>query len=210
MVFPRVREHVEFDDLVALGRAGLVEAASRYDAARGASFSTYAWYRVQGSIIDGLRRQTTLPRRVWVKLLALRATGEYLETQSERERGAAAQGGKANPSTAESLAKIKEAIAAIRTMYVTSLDAAREKGFDAADTGPNAESALYDKQLARALRKAIDSLPERERELLTKHYWEGKSLLDAGRDLGISKSWASRMHAQAVDRLKTALEKSTE
>ncbi len=210
MVFPRVREHVEFDELVALGRAGLVEAASRYDASRGASFSTYAWYRVQGSIIDGLRRQTTLPRRVWVKLLALRATSEYLETQSERERGAVAGGGKANPSTAESLAKVKEAIAAIRTMYITSLDAAREKGFDAVDTSTNAEGTLYNKELAQVLRKAIDSLPERESALLKKHYWEGKSLQDAGRDLGISKSWASRMHAQAVDRLKDVLQRATE
>ena len=31
----------------------------------GASFNTFAWYRVQGAIIDGLRKQTNLPRRVW-------------------------------------------------------------------------------------------------------------------------------------------------
>lgn len=209
MVFPRVRDHVEFEELVALGRSGLVEAASRYDAARGASFPTFAWYRVQGSIIDGLRRQTTLPRRVWAKLIALRATGDYLETQGERERGASTQG-KPSPSTAESLAKIKEAISAIRTMYITSLEAARERGFEAVDPGPSAEGQLYSEQLAQHLRAAIDSLPEREKDLLVKHYWEGKNLLDAGRDLGISKSWASRMHAQAVDRLRAALEKANE
>lgn len=205
MIFPRVREHVEFDDLVALGRAGLVEAASRYDASRGAAFSTFAWYRVQGSIIDGLRRQTTLPRRIWVKLLALRATSDYLETQSQRERGAAGQG-TTSASTAESLAKVKEAISAIRTMYLTSLEAAREKGFDAVDPEMTAEGTLYTKQRAAVLRKALDSIPEREKSLLIKHYWEGKSLLDAGLELGISKSWASRMHAQAVDRLRQALE----
>ncbi|MBP6631458.1 MAG: RNA polymerase subunit sigma-70, partial [Kofleriaceae bacterium] len=44
--------------------------------------------------------------------------------------------------------------------------------------------------------------PERERQLLEKHYFEGKNLLEAGAELGISKSWASRMHAQAVDRLR--------
>jgi RNA polymerase sigma factor for flagellar operon FliA len=210
MVYPRVREHVEFEELVALGRAGLVEAASRYDASRGASFSTFAWYRVQGSIMDGLRRQTTLPRRVWAKLVALRATSEYLETQSERERGANAQG-KSSPSTAESLAKIKEAIASIRTMYVTSLEAARERGFDAVDANAvSAEGQLYNRQLAKHLRAALETLPEREKSLLIKHYWEGKNLLEAGRDLGISKSWASRMHAQAVDRLREALEKATE
>lgn len=209
MVYPRVRDHIAFDDLVALGHTGLVEAASRYDASRGAAFSTYAWYRVQGAIIDGLRKQTTLPRRVWANLCALRAASDYLEVQSERERGSTAHG-RAAPSTVEALNKVQQAIAAIRTMYVTSLDAARERGFDAADTGETPEGRLQSAQLGRHLRAALDSLPERERALLTKHYFEGKNLLDAGRDLGISKSWASRLHAQAVDRLRAALEKAME
>jgi RNA polymerase sigma factor FliA len=209
MVYPRVRDHVEFEELVSLGRTGLVEAASRYDATRGASFATFAWYRVQGAIIDGLRKQTSLPRRVWSNLVALRAASDYLEVQSERERGATAQG-QAAPSTVEALTKVRDAIAAIRTMYLTSLDEARERGFDAVDPGDSPEARLRSSQLASHLRAALDSLPERERALLTKHYFEGKNLLDAGRDLGISKSWASRMHAQAVDRLRAALEKAQE
>ncbi|MCX5741504.1 MAG: hypothetical protein NT062_03285, partial [Proteobacteria bacterium] len=92
MVFPRVKEHVEFDELVSLGNQGLAEAASRYDPTRGASFSTFAWYRVQGAIIDGIRRMTTLPRRVWQRLVALRAAADYLEQRGERDQGAAAQG----------------------------------------------------------------------------------------------------------------------
>lgn len=207
MVYPRVKDHVEFDDLVALGQAGLVEAANRYDASRGASFSTFAWYRVQGAIIDGLRRQTTLPRRVWAKLVALRAASDYLETQAERERGASAQHGASSGGAAEALAKVQSAISAIRTMYVTSLDAAREQGFDAVDEGEGPDGRLRASQLSARLRKAIDALPERERTLLTKHYWEGKNLVEAGTELGISKSWASRIHAQAVDRLRSELER---
>ena len=47
--------------------------------------------------------------------------------------------------------------------------------------------------------------PARERQLMTMHYWEGKNLLEAGVALGISKSWACRLHAQAVERLRDAL-----
>lgn len=205
MIYPRVKEHVDFDDLVSLGQAGLVEAASRYDAQKGASFATFAWYRVQGAIIDGLRRQTTLPRRVWAKLVALRAASDYLETQAERERGT--QGRAAPTETAATLAKVKDAISAIRTMYITSLDAAREQGFDTPDEGKDPSAALRAAELAARLRKALDSLPERERTLLTKHYWEGKNLVDAGNELGISKSWASRIHSQAVDRLRAKLDR---
>ena len=41
---------------------------------------------------------------------------------------------------------------------------------------------------------------------MTKHYWEGKNLLEAGAELGISKSWASRMHAQAVEKLRAVVD----
>lgn len=205
MIYPRVKEHVDFDDLVSLGQAGLVEAASRYDPQKGASFATFAWYRVQGAIIDGLRRQTTLPRRVWAKLVALRAASDYLETQAERERGV--QGRAAPSETAATLAKVKDAISAIRTMYITSLDAAREQGFDTPDESKDPSASLRAAELAARLRKALESLPERERTLLTKHYWEGKNLVEAGNELGISKSWASRIHSQAVDRLRAHLER---
>jgi len=202
MIFPRVKQHVEFDELVSLGNAGLAEAASRYDASRGASFATFAWYRVKGSIIDGLRRNTTLPKRVWAKLVALRAASEYLEHRIERDAGAAARGSQP-PEGAEALAQIKQAMSAIRTMYLTSLETLRdEKGFEPAAVRAPPSEHLGAQALSKRLRAALDQLPDKERTLLTKHYWEGKNLLEAGAEMGISKSWASRLHAQAVDRLK--------
>ncbi len=201
MIHPRVRQHLEFDELVALGNAGLAEAASRYDPTKGASFSTFAWYRVQGSIIDGLRRNTLLPRRVWAKLVALRAASDYLEHQSERDTGAASRG-VAPAAKADALAAIHKAMSAIRTMYVTSLEGMRDKGFEPVSDAPTVTDTIDTGRIAARLREALDELPEKERALMTKHYWEGKNLLEAGAELGISKSWASRLHAQAVERLR--------
>ena len=202
MIYPRVRQHMEFDELVALGNQGLAEAASRFDPNRGVSFSTFAWYRVQGAIMDSLRRNSTLPRRVWRKLLALRAAAEYLEHQSERDAGAVSHGAKP-AEAAEALAQIKQALSAIRTMYLTSLQTLQEeKGYEpTADTAHPGERIDIGR-LSERLRVALEKLPERERALVTKHYWEGKNLLEAGAELGISKSWASRLHGQAVDRLR--------
>ena len=201
MVFPRVRDHVEFDELVALGNAGLAEAASRYDPTKGASFNTFAWYRVHGAIIDGIRRNTNLPRRVWAKLVALRAASEYLEHRGEREQGAVGKGVPA-ASGADALAAVKDAMRAIRTMYVTSLETLQEKGFDPSGEAPQVAEQIDVTRLGAKIRQAIEELPDKERELVKKHYWEGKNLLEAGAELGISKSWASRLHAQAVDRLR--------
>lgn len=205
MVFPRVREHVEFEELVALGNVGLAEAAQRYEPERGASFATFAWYRVQGAIVDGLRKSSNLPRRVWANLVALRATSDYLEHRGERDAGAAKKG-VSPPEGAAALSAAKDALSAIRTMYVTSLEAMRETGFDAPTDAAPLDAQLHTTRLAAKLRAALDHLPERERALVTKHYFEGKNLLEAGEELGISKSWASRLHAQAVERLRAIVD----
>jgi RNA polymerase sigma factor FliA len=201
VIHPRVRDHVPLEELVAFGNAGLAEAASRYDPTRGVAFSTFAWYRVNGAIIDGLRKATNLPRRTWAKLAALRAANEYLEHRAERERGAAGRG--APPATGpDALAQIQHAMSAIRTMYLTSLEAMRDRGFDTADDVPEMAERIDLARMAARLRQAIAGLPDKERALMTKYYWEDKNLLEAGTELGISKSWASRLHAQVVEKLR--------
>src|SRR5439155_2808720 len=132
---------------------------------------------------------------------ALRAASDFLEHRAERDRGAA-QRGTPPPEAVEALARVRDALSAIRTMYVTSLEAMRDRGFDAADDAPPPDDQLHGGRLAARLRHALGTLPEKERALMTKHYWEGKNLLEAGAELGISKSWASRLHAQAVERLR--------
>lgn len=208
VIFPRVKDHIEFEELVALANTGLAEAATRYEPDRGASFATFAWYRVQGSVIDGLRKQTNLPRRVWAKLVALRAASEYLENRAERDAGAAKQGARP-PEGADALAAVKNAMSAIRTMYMTSLEGMREGGFDAPAAAPGADERIDAQRLSARLRDALAALPDKERALMTKHYWEGKNIMEAGAELGISKSWASRLHAQAVERLRAIVDAET-
>jgi RNA polymerase sigma factor for flagellar operon FliA len=203
-IHARCRDHVELDELVALGNAGLAEAAARFDPSQGASFKTFAHYRVQGAMIDALRRMSALPRRVWAQLQTLRAASEYLENRAAREAGAQL-GGAADKTTTEQLAAVRDALGAVRTVYLTSLASLGEHQEPAADDEPVTER-LDRRRMAERLGKAIDTLPDRERQLMVKHYWEGKNLLEAGAELGVSKSWASRLHAQAVDRLRGLLD----
>ena len=204
-LYPRVRGYIELEELIALANAGLAEAAHRYDPDRGAAFPTFAWYRIQGALVDGMRSSSNLPRRVWAKLIALRAASDYLEHRGEREAGAAKQGVNP-PQGVEALVSVKTALSAIRTMYMTSLEALNDGGFDKPDDKPSLGDELDRTRFAAKLRAALDALPDKERALMTKHYWEGKNLLEAGAELGISKSWASRLHAQAVERLRTMVE----
>jgi RNA polymerase sigma factor for flagellar operon FliA len=52
------------DDLVQTGILGLIAATVRYDPSLGAAFSTFAGRRIEGAVIDLLRRADWAPRSV--------------------------------------------------------------------------------------------------------------------------------------------------
>lgn len=64
---------------------------------------------------------------------------------------------------------------------------------------------IDDQRLVARLDAALATLGERERDLIRRHYFDGEPLQDVARDLGISRAWASRLHARALDRLRAEL-----
>jgi RNA polymerase sigma factor for flagellar operon FliA len=55
--------HVDYDELVSLGTLGLCQSARRYRDDCGTSFSTFAYPRVRGAILDGVANLGPFPRR---------------------------------------------------------------------------------------------------------------------------------------------------
>jgi RNA polymerase sigma factor for flagellar operon FliA len=53
----------------------------------------------------------------------------------------------------------------------------------------------------------VDTLPNIEEKLIRLVYFEGATLQEAGDSLGISKSWASRLHTRALEHLASSLRK---
>ncbi len=49
---------IELDDLIAYGELGLMEAAQSFDPSHGCQFSTFAYYRIRGSIYDGAAKMS--------------------------------------------------------------------------------------------------------------------------------------------------------
>ena len=88
------------------------------------------------------------------------------------------------------------------TVHITSLEAAAS----VADERLPAPDALIDTgRLGARVRSAIQELPERERRLMELYYFADKNLEEAGAELGLSKSWACRLHARAIGLLREAL-----
>src|SRR5882672_10304022 len=96
---------IEYDDLVAYGSKGLVEAADRYDSRPGVAFTTFAYYRIRGAMFDGLRTMGWYSRADYARYRAEERANEYL--QSHADRAGAARGeapGSETKAAAETLA----------------------------------------------------------------------------------------------------------
>ena len=197
---------MDIDDLVGYGSKGLVEAAERFDGRAGVAFTTFAYYRIRGAMYDGIRTMGWYSRADYARYRAEERSNEYLQNQADREGAARAQapdaagGAKADPAAA--LASVGEILAGVATIHITSLEAAATVA-DQTFAAPDA--ALDTGRLSRRLREAMKTLPDKERQLMEMYYFGDKNLEQAGAQLGLSKSWACRLHARAVDLLRQAM-----
>ncbi len=183
---------VEVDDLVAAGHEGLLSAARSYDPARGVPFRSWANLRVRGAMLDGVRAMGALPRRVYQRLRALDGCDRVKETLAE-------EGGVAR-SPEEADRKLSEYMLAMSTALALGvLGAGRGDVEEAHDPTPSQEEQLANRELIERARAAIRERPDAERKLLERHYFDGVNFDEAARELGLSKSWASRLHARAID-----------
>lgn len=184
---------LEMEELVAWGQVGLLEAAERFDARVGANFLTFAHYRIKGAIYDGLRKMGVLKGHA----AAYERANAYLTNLSDR----AGYGGS---SLDDDVREISNAVTGLAMVFATSLEGT--EGLQVSDDAMPADERLELEQMRRRVRAAIEKLPEKERKLLQGYYFQNRTLEEAGQEIGQSKSWASRLHARAVERLKQLLE----
>jgi len=69
----------------------------------------------------------------------------------------------------------------------------------------NAEAAVEASYVRRQLQNAMDQLPERERRIVSLHYFRGMKFKDLGEMLGVSEPRISQLHSRAMSRLKVIL-----
>ena len=203
---------IDFDDLVGYGSKGLLEAAERFDPRHGVAFSTFAYYRIRGAMLDGLRTMGWYSRADYARYRAEERANEYLQNQSDREGAAVASGassasegggaGAAVDDTESALASVAQVLGGIAAVHITSLEAAATV---ADERLPAPDATLDTGRLGARVRAAIERLPDRERELMQLYYFGDKNLEAAGAVMGLSKSWACRLHARAVELLRAEL-----
>jgi len=194
----RLPPSVAVDDLIQAGMLGLMEAAANYTASRGASFETYAGIRIRGAMIDALRALDWAPRSVHRKARAAAAAVREVE----RSTGRGARDAEIAQQMGVSLEEYHSIVQNAASCRLASLDDETGAGAES-QTDPFRETA--DEQMRAALAKAIETLPERERLVMSLYYSDGLNLKEIGEVLKVTESRACQLHGQALVRLKARL-----
>jgi RNA polymerase sigma factor for flagellar operon FliA len=200
---------VEVDDLESFGLFGLLEAMERFDPARGIKFETYASTRVRGAIIDGLRAETWAPA-LRQKARHLDEVETRLETQLGREptEQEIAEG---LGLTVKELHRRRGEVGAALLVSLDDVVPGDEEGLtvgerltDPESPDPEAEALFSERR--DMLAKAIETLTEKERLVITLFYYEGLTAKEVAAVLGLSVARISQLHSKALLRLRGCLE----
>ena len=205
--FPR---HVDREELARAGALGLIEAAHRYDPARGVPFERFAAQRIRGAILDAVRAADWAPR-------SLRTAARSVDTTRQR---LANDLGRA-PTTAEMAEALGLTAAQLNALHdrvhrsvVLALD--EYVSADAGDeltlvdvlvdaSSPEPSAALENRELHAYLRDAIAMLPERHRLVIVGYFLEGRTSQELARFLNVTESRISQLRSEALDRLKDGI-----
>jgi RNA polymerase sigma factor for flagellar operon FliA len=207
----RLPSQVEVSDLVSVGVLGLIDAAARYKPTLGVPFDAFARRRVQGAMLDSLRDLDWAPR----SLRRLRRDVDSAIASCRRRLGREPDEREIAAEMSLSPKEYDRAIEQLRTLDVgaiRSLDAPSEDGTSqlemCVDPGEGAVTQLERQELREHLARAIQQLPERERQILSLYFQEEMTLAEIGQVIGVGESRVSQLRSLALSRLRSALRQS--
>ena len=209
-ISPQLPPHLDQQDLMSAAVVGLINAADRFDPSRGVLFKTFAEQHIRGTIIDELRSYDVLSRTMRDKYKKLTRLMVSLEHQLGR-----------NPTSEE----VAHSLGIGMDEYYSLLDDVHVFSFISLDDSwdddegnslcltdvlceSNAKSPQQQvmmMQLTEALGRAVDSLPEKDRLVVTLYYNEDLNLKEIGEILALTESRISQILSQAMARLRSKM-----
>ena len=208
-IHDRLPPHVLLEDLVHAGILGLIEAIQRYDPARHVELKSYAKHRIHGAILDSLRDLDWSPR-------PLRRKARRIEEAQQRLRARLGYSPSESQLAEElgmGLDKFQHLLGELRGLDLRSLQSeTMEEGSGRevqntaqADAPEDPYSLCLRSEMTGLLAKAVEELPERERQLLALYYNEELTMKEAGAVLGIGEARVSQLHSAAIVRLRARM-----
>lgn len=195
----------ELEDLYQIGCIGLLKAVDKFDTSFDVKFSTYAVPMITGEVKRFLRDDGMIKVSRSVKELGMkvRSMREQLTNEHGRE---------------PSLDEIARCLGVSREEAAASLEAGAEVEsiYKTVNTGDDQNLCLLDKipdereeqeQLMNqmVLKQLLDTLDEKEKEIITRRYFENQTQSQIAADLHISQVQVSRLERKILLKMREYL-----
>lgn len=190
------------DDLFQVGCIGLVKAVQNFDLSHGVRFSTYAVPMIDGEIRRFVRESNSLRVSRGIRDAAYQVllTRDQLERESDGE------------VTVDQIAE-RMHLPVYNVMYCLDAISDPVSLYDSVYSDEE-DCVTYEDHLADnsvsedkwsdkiSLAAALEMLDEKERNVLVKRYFEGKTQTEVSREIGLSQAQVSRLESNAVGHLR--------
>lgn len=189
--------HIDRDDLISSGFFGLLDAVERYDLKKKNKFETYAGVRIRGAMLDYLRSKDWMPLSVRQKIRSYEKCVCELEGTLGRsatdEEIADAMG-----LTSDEFVKV---VSQLNVSTVIPLDDYM-RAETMVNSVPSPQESIEKQERQELLAKAIDRLPERERQVVALYYHEELTMKEISLVMSISEARVCQLHTKAIFRLR--------
>lgn len=199
--------NVEYDDLVGYGIFGLIDAIDKFDYEKGVKFETYASLRIRGAILDQIRKMDWIPRTLRMKQKKIDLAYNKIEAELGRPAKDEEVAKELNITTSE----LETWQGQTKISNLISLDEYLEQGseicmeasFNSQFEQP--EKLVEKQELKNILIKTLDTLTEKEKQVITCYYYEQLTLKEISLILEVSESRVSQLHTKALQKMKSKL-----
>jgi len=206
----RVPPSVSFDELVSAGNLGLIDAVNKFKPERHVNFDTYARFRIKGAILDELRNLDKYSRSLRQKMHQI----EKAVAKIEKEENRAAEDIEVASELGIGIEEYQDMLKDVHSIAFFSLDATIRNSFKPSSSSrttfqdqlkgdDNPEKKLDEVELKKAVTKAIESLNEKERLIITLYYYEELTLKEIGEIFERTESRICQIHSAALIKLKS-------
>jgi RNA polymerase sigma factor FliA len=204
-LMPQYKDYSEKDELMSCGVLGLIDAVNKFDRSFGVKFQTYATVRIRGEIIDYMRKQDWAPSSLRKKISSIQQAYESLEAAYNR---------KPTEHEIANYLGIKEVVVQkvlqkthmFNLVYFESMLYEKETDEFLEPSKNDPYQKIENEVMSEALKKLVESLPEREKMVITLHYYEGLTMKSIAKILQISESRVSQIHSRILLEMRMVLE----
>lgn len=199
----RMPVSIRLEDLEAAGIIGLLQAVQQRDPARPEVFVAYARRRIEGAMLDEVRRQDAMPkdaRGLSRRIIAAMAAVERRTGAADEEAVAAELG-----VSVTEYRWMLERTADVRLLSLEGTEQGKRAYSELADREPSALDNLLEAETCNRVADAIAALPERQRHILALYYLEEMNLKEIALAMNLSQARVTQLHSEAVHRVRSFL-----